>query len=85
MCVCVCVCVCFCIVMRDTLSIWFKNKNYKIFHLSVHYVCMFVQRFEPQGRRFTNMSIIIICRACTEFDSEEISGRGVGVAKLSST
>ena len=25
-----------------------------IFHLDVHYVCMFVQRFEPQGRRFTN-------------------------------
>ena len=25
-----------------------------IFHLDVHYVCMLVQRFEPQGRRFTN-------------------------------
>ena len=27
---------------------------YNIFHLDVHYVCMLVQRFEPQGRRFTN-------------------------------
>ena len=25
-----------------------------IFHLDVHYVCMLVQCFEPQGRRFTN-------------------------------
>ena len=25
-----------------------------IFHLDVHYVCMLVQRFELQGRRFTN-------------------------------
>ena len=25
-----------------------------IFHLDVHYVCMLVQRFEPQGRSFTN-------------------------------
>ena len=25
-----------------------------IFHLDVHYVCMLVQLFEPQGRRFTN-------------------------------
>ena len=24
-----------------------------IFHLDVHYVCMLVQHFEPQGRRFT--------------------------------
>ena len=28
---------------------------YNIFHLDVHYVCMLVQRFEPQGRRFTNL------------------------------
>ena len=27
---------------------------YNIFHLDVHYVCMLVQRFQPQGRRFTN-------------------------------
>ena len=27
----------------------------KIFHHDVHYVCMLVQRFEPQGRRFTNV------------------------------
>ena len=25
------------------------------FHLDVHYVCMPVQRFEPQGRRFTKL------------------------------
>ena len=25
-----------------------------IFHLDVHYVCVLVQRFEPQGRCFTN-------------------------------
>ena len=25
-----------------------------IFHLDVYYVCMLVQRFESQGRRFTN-------------------------------
>ena len=25
-----------------------------IFHLDVHYVCILVQRFEPQGRPFTN-------------------------------
>ena len=24
-----------------------------LFYLDVHYVCMLVQRFEPQGRRFT--------------------------------
>ena len=33
------------------LSPFFFNK---IFHLDIHYVCMLVQRFEPQGRRFTN-------------------------------
>ena len=52
MCVCVCVCI-FCIIMLEHLSIYtffFDN----IFHLDVHYVCMLVQRFEPQGRRFTN-------------------------------
>ena len=26
-----------------------------IFHLNVHYVCRLVQRFEPQGRRFTHL------------------------------
>ena len=25
-----------------------------IFHLNVHYVYMLIQRFEPQGMRFTN-------------------------------
>ena len=28
--------------------------GYNILHLDVRYVCMLVQRFEPQGRRFTN-------------------------------
>ena len=28
--------------------------------INVHYVCMLVQRFEPQGRRFTNSINIII-------------------------
>ena len=53
-CVCVCVCVCmciFCIIMNTCRYIYiFCN----IFHLDVHYVCMLVQRFELQGRRFTN-------------------------------
>ena len=31
-----------------------------IFHLDVHYVCMLVQRFELQGRRSLQISIIII-------------------------
>ena len=68
-CVCVCVrararvracvraCVCVCVS-----SILFKNPcrylflffSDNIFHLDVHYVYMLVQRFEPQGRRFTN-------------------------------
>ena len=26
----------------------------KTFSICVHYVCLLVQRFEPQGRRFTN-------------------------------
>ena len=30
-----------------------------IFHLDVNYVCILVQRFEPQGRRL-KLSIIII-------------------------
>ena len=60
-CVCVCVCVCacaciFCIIMLEHLSIYTlkKRKKANIFHLDVHYVYMLVQRFEPQGRRFTN-------------------------------
>ena len=46
--------------MLEHLSIYInsqkkKQKNfYNIFHLDVHYVCMLVQRFESQGRRFTN-------------------------------
>ena len=35
---------------KKYIYIFFNN----IFHLDVHYVCMLVQRFEPQGRRFTN-------------------------------
>ena len=33
-----------------------------IFHVDIHYVCMLVQRFEPQGRRFKISIIIIINR-----------------------
>ena len=60
----VCVCI-FCIVMLKPL--WmsticcflfgcFSFLSDNIFHLNVHYVCytMLVQRFEPQGRCFTN-------------------------------
>ena len=46
----------FCIIMLEHLSIYkyiFIVLD-NIFHLDVHYVCMLVQRFEPQGRRFTN-------------------------------
>ena len=54
-CVCVCVYVCiFCIIMLEHLSIYPSFFLDNIFHLDVHYVCMFVQHFEPQGRRFTN-------------------------------
>ena len=36
-------------------QLWlFDNGVYNIFHLDVHYVCMLVQHFELQGRRFTN-------------------------------
>ena len=33
-----------------------------IFHLDVHYVWynMLVQRFEPQGRRFTNVHLLLL-------------------------
>ena len=61
MCVCVCVCVClcvcvciFCIIMLEHLSIYTFIFLDNIFHLDVHYVCTLVQRFEPQGRCFTN-------------------------------
>ena len=38
---CCCCCCCRCVLDN-------------IFNLDVHYICMLVQRFEPQGRRFTN-------------------------------
>ena len=45
--------------MLEHLSIytsffWGGGGEDNIFHLDVHYVCTLVQRFEPQGRRFTN-------------------------------
>ena len=52
-CVCVCVCI-FCIIMLEHLSIYTSSFFDNIFHLDVHHVCMLVQRFEPQGRRFTS-------------------------------
>ena len=39
-----------------------------ICHLDVHYVCMLVQHFEPQGRRFTVIIIIIIIMLRTSVD-----------------
>ena len=55
MCACVCVCACiFCIIMLEHLSIYTFFFFDNIFHLDVHYVCMLVQRFEPQGGCFTN-------------------------------
>ena len=56
-CVCVCVCVCVCASLAQCLKTIvdiFFFFFYNIFHLDVHYVCMLVHRFEPQGRRFTN-------------------------------
>ena len=69
-CVCVCVCAraryrsrgrIFHILMLEpllisTLSVSFCQIAYKKIHLDVHYVCciMLVQRFQQQGRSFTN-------------------------------
>ena len=52
-CVCVCVCVCiFCIIMLEHLSIYTYLMTFSI---SMYIMCVcFVQRFEQQGRRFTN-------------------------------
>ena len=66
-CVCVCVCVCartriFCIVKIEPVSIS-SSFLYNIFRLDVHYVCMLVQRFELQGRRFTNFHYYYYCVA----------------------
>ena len=36
------------------IYIFFGGGGGIFFHLDVHYVCMLVQRFEPQGRRFAN-------------------------------
>ena len=53
-CVCVCVCVCISSIVFKNLCQYFLLFLDNIFHLNVHYVCMVVQCFEPQGRRFTN-------------------------------
>ena len=61
-CVYVCVCVCVCVhllhnyawVLEALVDIHIFIFLDNIFHLDVHYVCMLVQRFEPQGRRFRN-------------------------------
>ena len=54
-CACVRVCMCVCVVMLEPLLMSTSCVD-NIVHLSVHYVCyiMLVQRFEPQGRHFTN-------------------------------
>ena len=52
-CVYVCVCASLALCLKTLVDIFlFFGDN--IFHLGVHYVCMLVQCFEPQGRRFTN-------------------------------
>ena len=51
--VCVCVHTCISSIVFKK-NCWYLLFLYNIFHLDVHYVCMLVQRFEPQGRRFTN-------------------------------
>ena len=61
LCMCMCVCVCVCVsvhllhnyawILADIYILIFLDN---IFHLDVHYVCMLVQCFEPQGRHFTN-------------------------------
>ena len=44
-----------CRVLLSIYTYFYIKKNCdNIFHLDVRYVCMLVQRFEPQGRRFTN-------------------------------
>ena len=64
-CVCACVCVCECVCVHllhnyawthVDISLFFLLLFFfdNIFHLDVHYVCMLVQGFELQGRRFTN-------------------------------
>ena len=45
--------------MLEHLSIYTSSSFFffffdNIFHLNIHYVCMFVQHFEPQGRCFTS-------------------------------
>ena len=69
-----------------SVAIWICGRTIRKLWRSKMYI-MCVCLFSALSRRVgaLQMSIIIICRACTEFDSEEISGRGVGVAKLSST
>ena len=62
--VCVCVCVCiFCVVTLESLSTLFVSCCFFFFffmyisitdNISISMYIMCVQRFEPQGRRFTN-------------------------------
>ena len=66
--------------MLEHLSIdtFKKTKLDNIFHLDVHYVCMLVQRFEPQGRRFTNFHYYyytnyILLKEVSWFFSRELS------------
>ena len=84
-CMCVCVCVRACVCVRIS-SIVFKNpcRNLlffflnNIFHLNVHYVCLLVQRVEPQGRRFTNFHYYYYyCCSCLFY-------RGVVITKYNS-
>ena len=66
-CVCMCAHVCMCVYLlhnyaRTLVDIYIKKKKMdNIFHLDVHYVCQLVQRFEPQGRCFTNFHDYYLC------------------------
>ena len=51
-------------LLSTVVNIYFFFFFDNIFHLDVHYVCMLVQRFEPQGRRFTNFHYYYYLSVC---------------------
>ena len=78
--VCVCACVracvraCVCASLAQCLKtlvdilFFLYIYIYNIFHLDIHYVCMLVQRFEPQGRRFQkNQLLLLLNKELTSF------------------
>ena len=52
-----------------------------IFHLDVHYVCMLVQHFEPQGRRFTNFHYYYYYACSRPFETFILEGERVAQAE----